>query len=265
MAGLIIPDDSVLWHDGTDPANIVPAGCSTGGIPRNFKTHPVGCYAEAPAFPDSELIPEDQWADRWNEKMKNQSSLLHIRQDNYDLLQSLFQNGKGLCWAFSTTKAAMYIRKLMGEPDLRFSGWYTAGIVKGWADEGGWGAESLAQGAKNGFATLDEVPSYSSQYATADIAAKAAQRRITEWWDGSDSPSLAQKQAISMLLNDIPCVVDLNVMSHSMCCVWFTLNPITFIYDNSWGEQGDHGLYKGQGAYAMPDGLVIPRVLRAGN
>ncbi len=267
----ILPHDGVLWHDGTNPDTIVPAGYSTGLIPRNYSTHPQGCYASAPAFPDSELIDPSEWPDRWAEKMKNQSSLLHIRQDNYELLKSLDQNGKGLCWAFSTTKGAMYIRKLMGEPDMRLSGWYTAGIVKGWRDQGGWGAESVDQGANNGFCSLDECPSYSSSYATSTNATLAAKRKITMFYDGSDGGptvggyTLAQRQAVSSFLRDKPAIIDLNVMSHSMCGIWFTLNPFKIIYDNSWGEQGDRGLYMGTGAYARPDGLVIPVTIRAGN
>jgi hypothetical protein len=67
---------------------------------------------------------------------------------------------------------------------------------------------------------------------------------------------------VSMLLKRRPCVVDLNDMGHSMCAIDIdSLNPLRIVYDNSWGEQGDRGLYVGQGARARPDGLVVPRVV----
>lgn len=253
----------MLLHDGIDLATVIPPGCKTGLIQRDRTAYPQGCYAWAAAMPDSELIPQSEWADRWAEKEKNQSSLLHLRNDNYDLLKSLDQNGYGLCWAFSTTKAVMYVRAVNNQPGVRLSGYYTAGKVKGWRDQGGWGAESLQQACTGGIATLDQCPSYSSRYDNPTVDADASKHVVSEWWDGSDDPNKAQQQLISMLLKDIPCVVDLNVMGHSMCAVWFTLNPLTIIYDNSWGEQGDRGLYRGQGAYARPDGLVVPRVVKA--
>src|SRR6476659_795611 len=54
----------------------VPKGMSTGLIPRNYKKHPVGYQAFAPAFPDSELIPEAEWADRLAENRAKKAGLL---------------------------------------------------------------------------------------------------------------------------------------------------------------------------------------------
>jgi hypothetical protein len=240
----------------------VPKSHATGLIPRNYSTHPVGCYAFAPEFPESELVPESEWADRLAENRKNKSGLLDLRIDHYDILKSLDQDGLGLCWAFSSTKACMYTRALAGEPPLRLSAWYVAGKIKGWRDEGGWGAASLEFIAQNGVPVLDLCPKYSHSYDTEAAAANGAFHKFSEWWDGSDNPSVAQKQLVSMLLKRRPCVVDLNDMGHSMCAIDIdSLNPLRIVYDNSWGEQGDRGLYVGQGARARPDGLVVPRVV----
>src|SRR5438874_1214222 len=138
----------------------VPAGCSTGLIPRNYSTHPVGCYAVAPAFPDEELIPESEWADRLAEQRKNKASLLDLRAEHYDALKSLDQDGLGLCWAFSSTKATMYVRALMDEPPVVLSAWYVAGKIKDWQDEGGWGASSLEFIVNTGVPALSLCPSY---------------------------------------------------------------------------------------------------------
>lgn len=258
-----IPHDGALWHDGTNPNTIVPAGFATGLYKRDFRTRPQGFMSSAPAFPESELIPESEWPDRWAAKMKYKSSLLHMREDYYASLKSLNQKSFPLCWAFSSTKLQIYLRKLMGLADLELSGWWTAGKAANWRSRGGWGSESINALATVGPCTLAECPEYSSRYDTEDNAAKAKARIITGFWDGPENSLLAQKVAISALLTDRPCVIDLNVMAHSMCCIWFTLNPITFIYDNSWGESGDRGLYKGSGAYARPNGLWIGRQTRA--
>lgn len=239
----------------------VPPGYSTGLVPRNYVVHPVGCHAFAPEFPDSELVPEGQWAAWLADNRAKKSGLLDLREANYDVLKSLDQDGLGLCWAFSSTKAVMYLREIMNEPKVRLSAWWVAGVIKGWRDEGGWGAASLSKIVNDGVPAESFCPSYKSSYDTADTRANAKQHRVTQWWDGSDNPTKAQQQLVSMLLKRVPCVVDLNDMGHSMCAIDIdSLNPLRIVYDNSWGEGGDRGLYIGQGARARPDGLVIPRV-----
>jgi hypothetical protein len=239
----------------------VPKSHATGLIPRPYRKVPVGSMPYAAAFPDSELVPESEWPDRLAANRKNKSGLLDLREANYETLKSLDQDGLGLCWAFSSTKAVMYTRALMNATFLRLSAWYVAGMIKGWRDQGGWGAASLEFIVKTGVPAESYCPSYKSSYDTADTRANAALHKVTEWWDGSDRPDQAQKQLVSMLLKSVPCVVDLNDMGHSMCAIDIgSLSPLEIIYDNSWGEQGEKGLYRGRGARARPDGLVVPRV-----
>lgn len=240
----------------------VPKGSSTGLIPRDYKAHPVGCLAFAPAYPDDELIPESEWGDRLAENRRTKSGLLDLRAEYYEILRSLDQDGLGLCWAFSSTKAVMYLRQAMNEAPLRLSAWWVAGVIKGWRDQGGWGAASLAKIVEAGVPAESYCPSYKSTYDNAATRANAALHRVTEWWDGSDSPAQAQKQLVSQLLRRRPCVVDLNDMGHSMCAIDLeSLSPLRVVYDNSWGTNGNPlGLYVGEGPRARPDGLVIPRV-----
>lgn len=239
----------------------VPAGYSTGLIPRDFKAHPVGYQSFAPAYPESEIIPESEWADRLAQMRATKSGLLDMREANYDMLKSLDQDGLGLCWAFSSTKAVMYLRAIMNQPLLRLSAWWVAGKVVNWQDQGYWGSASLAQIVKEGVPAESFCPGYRSSYDTAETRANAMLHQVTEWWDGSDSPTQATRQLVSALLKRTPCVVDLNDMGHSMCAIDIgSLNPLEIIYDNSWGENGEKGLYRGRGARSRPDGLVIPRV-----
>lgn len=243
--------------------SLIPPGCGTGLIKRDYGAFPSGYQTGTTTFPSNLLIDKSEWADRLNENRKNKAGLLDRRQDNINVLKSLNQGQYGLCWSFSTTKAVMYVRDLMGFKDgPRLAGWWLAGLVKNWRDEGGWGAASLEKATQVGVATDADCPSYSSRYDNAATRANAALNTVTEWWDGVDDPNMNQQIAISMLLQSTPCVIDLNVMGHSMCCIDIdTLSPLKLIYDNSWGTNGDpDGLYRGTGAYARPDGLVIPRV-----
>ena len=242
----------------------VPPGFSTGLKPRNYKTHPVGCYAFAPPFPEDALIPESDWPARLAAQQANKSSLLDLRNSNYDTLKSLDQDGLGLCWAFSSTKAVMYVRAINNLPPIRLSAWFVAGCVKGWQDEGGWGAESLGFIVENGAPAESFCPSYKRSYDNAETRANAAMHKCTEWWDGGDGRDKMRKQLVTCLLLGIPCVVDLDWMGHSMCCIAVeSLDPLRVVFDNSWGDQGDKGLYRAEGSKAIPDALIIPRVVRA--
>lgn len=240
----------------------IPPGMSTGAVPRDYAACPPGYLAFAPVVPDEEILDRSNWKAAFDEKVARGIGLLEHRKANYDYLKSLNQNGLGLCWAFSTTKACMYLRYLMGEPNIVLSAWWLAGVINNWQDRGGWGAASLGKAVQDGIPAMDLCPTYNRKYDTPECRQNAAYHKVTEWYDGLNNPDRNQDILVSFLLRGRPCVVDLNVMGHSMCAIDVqSIDPLVVIYDNSWGTSGDpDGLYYGKGAYARPDGLVIPRV-----
>lgn len=244
--------------------DLIPPGKKTGLIPRNYESHPSGYLACCPTAPDDWLVPESQQQDRLEAQQQAKASLYDLRVAHYDALKSLDQNGYGLCWAFSTTKACMYLRALMGEPAEILSAWYVAGIINGWRDEGGWGSASLEFITKNGIPTIDKCPKYSRNAVTQDAAQNALLHKATEWYDGSEDRDRNKQIMISAFLLGLPPVLDYNWLSHSMCgCRLVSLNPLTIDCDNSWGDigqYGEHGLYRITGSRAIPDGIVVPRV-----
>lgn len=185
-----------------------------------------------------------------------------MRTLRYDTLKSLDQDGLGLCWAFSSTKSAMYMRIRMNDPALVLSAWWVAGKVKGWRDEGGWGSESTSFIAQNGVPTMDLCPSYKSSYDSAATQANAKLHTEILWYDGTDSRDQNVQIMISAFLLGVAPVLDFNWWSHSVCgCRLVSLNPLTIDIDNSWGESaGDKGIYRLTGSKAVPDNIVVPMV-----
>lgn len=239
-----------------------------GLIERDWQSFPEGCKEVGDALPDSFLIPRNEWQERFDEMRANRSGLLDLRKANYEVLKSLNQNPKKLCWAFSSTKATMYVNFKSNNPagKKRLSAWYVAGKVRNWKDAGYWGAASLQFIREHGACEESFCPSYNRKYDTEEAAENALNYRVTEWWDGSKDPDKAQAQAVSMFLVGLPCVIDLTqVMGHSMCGIDLeSVDPVKFIYDNSWGtDDTPDGLFRGKGLYAKPNGLVIPRVTTA--
>lgn len=251
-------DDCVL-DDSTVKAH-VDAGRGMGLDRDGLKAHPL--FANADEFPDDMLVPEAEWEERLKEQQAKRGTLLDLRKASKGALDSLDQGHYGLCWAFSSTKAAMYTRAIAGEPIIKLSAWWVAGEIKAWRDQGGWGEASLEHIINKGVPRYDLCPSYDRKYDTDACKADAMQHRVTEWWEGSDNADKARHQMISAFLLGFAPVIDLNAMGHSMCgCALADLKP-TVVYDNSWGMGNKDGLYVGKGAYARPDGLVIPRVSR---
>lgn len=237
-----------------------------GLIPRNFNTHPPGCYSVAPVFDTGLIIPENEWKSRLKDQQDAKASLFDLRERYYDTLKSLDQDGFGYCWAFSTTKAVMYIRAVMNQFD-RLSAWAVASIIKNYRDQGGWGSESLEWIAKNGVPTLEKWPqgaggSSARQYDTPDMRANAALHKVTEWWDGTQSREQNKKIMISAFLRGEAPTLDYNWLGHSMCgCRLVSIDPLVVDCDNSWGEDaGTKGLYRVEGSRAIPDDICVARV-----
>ncbi len=236
---------------------------SKGLIPRNFSDRPPGYYRAVPTFPIEWIIPKNERASRLKDQQQAKASLLDLREDNYDFLKSLDQDSLGLCWAFSSTKAAMYMHAKMGPKPLVLSAWYTAGKVKSWRDEGGWGLESSKWMADHGCPEMSLCPSYSSKYDT-DAVAQAAKKHLTlQFYDGTDDPEANMDILETAALLGFSWAEDHNWWSHSVCGCYLKDIGVVVI-DNSWSESaGDKGLYTLEGAHARPDNIVVCCVVAA--
>lgn len=261
MAPYILNDASPAYD--LDP----PAGRKKGYDPslaRKLFGTPTGSM-KVEKFPDSMLIPEDVIDDMLEHQRTNKSTLLDWRERYYDALKSLDQDGLGLCWAFSSTKAMMYLRIKQGQIPIRLSAWWVAGKVKNWRDQGGWGAESLQQIAEHGVPEESFCPSYRSSYDNEACRADAALHKCLEWWEGDDDPEKAFWQASSAHAMGLPTIEDYNWWGHSVNGVstWSYKQKKKFI-DNSWGETaGDKGIYTIEGRKTGINGLWIPRLVMA--
>jgi hypothetical protein len=240
---------------------------ATGLIERDYKSFPSGHSSVAPSAPDSWLIPESEQAERLKEQKANRASLIYLREAKYATLRSLSQGRHPLCWGFSSTKSAMYLMASMNE-NVILSPWWVAGKADGWRDRGGWGSMSTQTLADVGGVLMDDCPEYSTRYDTAENAAKAKKRRVIEWYDGSEDRDRNRQIMISAFMLGLSPVLDLNWMGHSMAgCYLESINPLVVYADNSWGEidqYGPKGLYRLEGTRAIPDGIIVPRVINPG-
>lgn len=261
---LIINDDN--YHLYCEP--VVDGEVRKRGlVPRNYRSHPVGCYSFAKPF-DLPLIPESEWQARLDVQVAQKSQLSNLRDISGPTggpIPSRDQNGKGYCWAHSSTSAALIVNALANNPFADFSAYAVACIIKGYRDQGGWGAESLEWIAANGLPTSKTWPqqSMSRSNDNPNMRAEAAKHKFTEWMDLQPRN---KQQLVTCLLSNIPVVVDYNWWSHSVCAIdLVSLSPFRIRIWNSWGDSWSaNGTGILEANKAIPDGQIAPRVLTAG-
>jgi hypothetical protein len=233
-----------------------------GTLPRSYVKHPVGCYAWAKPF-DVPLIPEGEWESRLAAQIAAKAQLSNIRETgmNGSRIPSRDQDGKGYCWAHSSTSAMLLTRAREHQPYADLSAYMVACIIKGYRDEGGWGSESLEFISQNGIPDSKFWPqqSMSRSNDTPEMRANAALHKVTEWMDLEPRN---KAQLVTCLLLNIPVVVDYNWWSHSVCAMdLVSLNPFRIRIWNSWGDSwSENGSGILEGSKAIPDGQIAPRV-----
>ncbi len=153
----------------------------------------------------------------------------------------------------------------MGEPYADLSAYAVACIIKGYRDEGGWGAESLEFIADRGIPTSQFWPQQSMSRSNdkPETWANASLHKFTEWMDLDDSGPAVKQQLVTCLLLNLPVVVDYNWWSHSVCAMdLVSLNPFRIRIWNSWGDSwSENGTGILEGNKAIPNGALAARVM----
>lgn len=263
-AGALIDDDNA---HGFEPPTVNGHKMSMGLVPRDYDRVP--CGANGNEFPDELLIPEDEIKDAFEHYINTHSTLADLRDRAGGYLDSLDQNGFGLCWNFSSAKSIMYAREAAGLPRVKLSPWYGAGILNKWKDMGGWCEASAAFLVKSGIPRLDLCPKYSKEFDTPEAKADALNHQLLEFFDTSSDKDKRSHQCLSgWLRHGFSGPTDYNHMGHSMAFCQVVRCESIYDYDvdddNSWSmKSGVKGKYRLKGAKARPDSAVLFRVAEA--
>ena len=260
MAELIITDQNFHQH------LIPPSGQRMGMVPRNRAAHPTGFYRAEKAF-DLPLIPENEWESRLAAQKAAKAQLSDIRNRGMagSPIPSRDQNGRGYCWAHSGVSAALLARALNNQPYADLSAYAVACIIKGYADQGGWGSEGLDFIAERGCPTAEFWPQQSTSRSNdkPETWTNAARFKFMEWMDLDHGQMKAQ--LVTCLLNCIPVISDFNWWSHSVCTIdLVSVSPFQTRIWNSWGDSwSENGTGILEGSKAMPDDAWGTRVMTA--
>lgn len=252
----------LIIHDGTPLSKTKP--------PRGMKTGldlalrgPFTYGAVAEPFPDELLIPESEWQSRIQEKEERKTRHSDLAAQ-YNL-PCKAQGSTNYCWINAPTYAVESSRMRQNQETVILSPASAGAPMTGFKNVGGWGGPGLAYIAQKGLVPADKWPANAidRQYYTAENRELALRYRQTEWWELKPRN---RKQLISALLHDLEVAVGYNWWGHEVTAVeavWVDGRAEPRIR-NSWGMGwGSQGYSVLQGAKALPDDAVAPRVVIA--
>lgn len=262
MSEIIINDDN--WQAFVNPV-VDGEQRMMGLIPRDYDQCPVGYLSCAKPF-DLPLIPESEWEDRLQARIAAKAQLSDVRNRGKfgQPMPSTDQNGKGYCWAHSSTSAVLIVRAMEGQPYVDLSAYAVACVIKNFRDQGGWGSQSLEFIAERGIPSSHYWPqkSMKRENDNPETWGNAKLHRVTEWMDMEPNN---KQQLVTCLLSGIPVVSDFNWWGHSVCTLdLVSIKPFKTRIWNSWSDQwSDNGMGILEGGKAVPNGMIAPRVVAA--
>lgn len=200
--------------------SVVPTGMSKGREARKWDVFPFGSPPfQASASPLPARIPRSEWDERIKDLSANNGARLQSQRRKRAGIKSLDQNGTNYCWCNAVISAMKLLRLWQNEPYAELSPASVAAIIKGGANQGGWGGEALDFIIKNGVCTTALWGANDRNYRTLDNAASKAERakyKVTEWWELNSGDF---DMLMTLLLNEIPVFIGLNWWSHEVCAV----------------------------------------------
>jgi len=272
---LVIDDKNYLEH--ADATLVDGKVMGRGYVPRDYNLHPVGSVRGVSPF-NRKIYPRNEWSSRIKDKAQSKSLLSDFRMigDKGKPIPSLDQNGQGFCWAYSTG-GAIAGRMRDRQPYIRLSPHAVACKIKNFRDEGGWNPLSVQFAIETGYPDISAWPekSMNRTYDNEATWINAAKNKITEGFMDLTPPvydrNMTFDQLMSCLIDNIPCPVDFNWWSHSVC----GLDPVEFddtlsLMDpnrwgiriwNSWTDSWSAlGMGVLRGSKAIPNGATACKV-----
>ena len=305
---MLYPNELVIGdHNAHLYARDVTAGGerkSRGLVPRDYTTHPLGTYPGEVGMRDVEMpvIPRAEWSERIRDQIAQGRRLSDFRAKGGPgggVVPARDQNGKGYCWAHSGVSAMMLVRARDDMPYVDLSAYAVACTIKGYRDEGGWGAQGLDFLMQKGVPSSAFWAQQSMNRANdrPETWENAALHRFTEGWVDTGAAQYDRKvsfeQEVTAHLVCDPSVNDYNWWSHSVCgmdvvdgvslrdscrsesgklmssgefdATWAVDDPVTGGFGirilNSWGDSwSEQGSGVLTGTKCVADGGAIPRV-----
>lgn len=262
----------LIIDHSTDADLLFPKNQPRGLVPRDYKIDPPEMFA-APT--EIKLIPRSEWSARIKERKELRARVQDVRDAGHygQPIPYLDQNGKGYCWAHSTTHAVMLSRAVNNQPYVPLSAYAVAAVIMKGQDKGGWCGLSAKFAREVGIPSQTFWPQGSvdvRRFDTDAMRANAAMFKITEDWVDLTREVYDQNLTFDMLASCLlvgqPCPVDIYRWGHSVCAMDLVeVEPGSFGVSilNSWKDWGENGVGVLRGEWAIPNGALAIRSVSA--
>lgn len=237
------------WAEFAEQAHSVPGLC--GAFPRRTPTG--GLYCARPYAEVMELIPESQYASRYD-VMIGKFSRQQKAQHNPQLHN---QGNHPLCWCFSLAQHAESVRAKMGLPYIQLAPESIAGTY-GFRDQGGALDDAIAYVQSHGIAPRSMVPLYNLKPSiwSAGWEQKSLDVVPLEIYDLGTKDMYAE--CMTALLTGDSIYFGINWLGHAMNFeeIQKVGNEYCFWTPNTWGQGQDMLL---AGRKKIPDDAFVVR------
>lgn len=259
-----------LVDDSTPSDQLFRPMFGRGLVPRDYTQDPPEMFDPPSAI---KLIPRSEWSARIKELEERKALLSDVRMTGNagEMIPNLDQGQNGYCWGHSTVHAVMMVRAVNNLPYVPLSAYAVCATIKKGVNEGGWcglSAKFLRERGVPSQALWPQGDRNYQQHDKPEVWANAALHKVTEEWVDLSAGHVADQnltfdQAMTCLLNGMPCALDYMWWAHSVC----GLDPVEVEAGsygirilNSWLEWGDKGTGVLRGDKAKPDGALSIRV-----
>lgn len=254
----IFPGEPVIGDD-FDPGPLTHQDGMSRGLDLSLRGAD-GYRGVAAPFPDSLLVPEDEWADRAKELQEKGVQVSDIIKR--EGVREKNQNGFNYCWCYAVIQAVEVVRAVQNEDYVDLSANSVAAPVKDFRNVGGWGREALEYVIEKGVMPASVWPnsSISRQYLTPENLKLAEKYRVTEWVELTPR---SVKQKVSALLRQMPVACGYNWWAHEIlaCDVIMDNGVLKGCRErNQWLGYGDQNFVILTGSKVVADDQVAPLV-----
>lgn len=215
--------------------------------------------AAADPFPQSLLIPRDEWQARIKEMEETGTRISDLIRKHNSPCKN--QQSTNYCWMNSPARCTEIVYMQQSGLVLNLSPASGAARYTNFRNVGGWGRDALLWVTEHGLNEVKDWPANAidRRYDTPGNRTKAMLHRIIEW---TELKPRTVDQLVSMLLRRIPVACGYQWWGHETTAidpVWID-GAIATRNENSWGPSyGANGMFILQGSKMLPDDAVAPR------
>jgi hypothetical protein len=240
---------------------IVPPGCGTGYVSRDYQSYPHGGLAFASSATPIKELTDAEILEAIADKTAHKTWITDLCDQIGSGVKN--QQNSNYCWGHAATRACEICYVMSGGQHVPLAAFDICALIKGGWNQGGSGIEAIERIARDGVCTEAlHRPMDFSPHRSAEQEANAQLHKI-EAYDDIDVN--AHRLIASYVIANIGVSVGIPAWSHEVCITYLVAEGGQWYFgiDNSWGPDnfGVKGRGVLHGAYSRFDEAGAVRLM----